>query len=34
MELVTNQSTAFAFTSFWRKDMKNIIKRTDQIYKN
>lgn len=34
MELVTDQSIAFAFTSFRRKNLKNIIKATDQIYKN
>lgn len=33
MELITDQSIVFAFTSFRRKDMKNIIKGTDQIYK-
>lgn len=33
MELITDQSTVFAFTSFRRKAMKNI-KGTDQIYKN
>lgn len=29
MELVTDQSIAFAFTSFRRKDLKNTIKSTD-----
>lgn len=34
MELITDQSIVFAFTSLRRKDMKNIIKGADQIYKN
>lgn len=34
MERIRDQSIAFTFTSFRRKDMKNIIKGTDQIYKN
>lgn len=34
MGLITDQSIAFAFTSFRRQDMKNIIKGTDQIYRS